>query len=203
MDIQFLSSSQIKSHGAGVHRSDRSQQIKSHGAGVHRSDRSQQIKSHGAGVHRSDRPQQIKSHGAGVHRSDRSQQIKSHGAGVHRSDRSQQIKSHGAGVHRSDRSQQSLPAKPFPIIEEVLPKLNDAIMFSLVDAKYGFLQVKLTNESSYLTIFWTPFGKHRWLRMTFDFTSSPEEFQRRLQLALEGLDGNFIVADDILIIGRG
>ena len=94
-------------------------------------------------------------------------------------------------------------AKPFPIIEEVLPKLNDAVMFSLVDAKYGFLQVKLTNESSYLTIFWTPFGKHRWLRITFGFTSSPEEFQRRLQLALEGLDGNCIVADDILIIGRG
>ena len=92
---------------------------------------------------------------------------------------------------------------PLPTIEEVLLKLKDAKIFSLVDAKDGFLQVKLTNESSYLTTFWTPFGKYRWLRMAFGLTSSPEEFQRRLQLALDGLDGIFIVADDILIIGRG
>ena len=39
--------------------------------------------------------------------------------------------------------------------------------------------------------------------MAFGLTSSPEEFLRRLQLALDGLDGIFIVADDILIIGRG
>ena len=52
--------------------------------------------------------------------------------------------------------------------------------------------MKLTNESSYLTTFWT-----------FGFTSSPEEFQRRLQLTLEGLDGIFVVADDIWMIGRG
>ena len=92
---------------------------------------------------------------------------------------------------------------PLPTIEEVLPKLKDAKIFSLVDANDGFLQVKLTNESSYLTTFWTLFGKYRWLRMAFGLTSSPEEFQRRLQLALEGLDGICVVADDILIIGRG
>ena len=86
---------------------------------------------------------------------------------------------------------------------QVLPKLKDAKIFFLVDAKDGFLQVKLTNESSCLTTFWTPFGKYRWLRMAFGLTSSPEEFQRRLQLALDGLDGISIVADDILIICRG
>ena len=88
---------------------------------------------------------------------------------------------------------------PLNTIKEVLPKLKDAKIFPLVDAKDGFLQVKLTDESSYLTTFWTPFGKYRWLRMAFGFTSSPEEFQRRFQLDLDGLDGIFIVADDILI----
>ena len=39
--------------------------------------------------------------------------------------------------------------------------------------------------------------------MAFGLTSSREEFQRRLQLALERLDGIFSLADDILIIGRG
>ena len=39
--------------------------------------------------------------------------------------------------------------------------------------------------------------------MPFGMSSSPEEFQRRLQEALEGLDGISTVADDILIVGRG
>lgn len=90
-----------------------------------------------------------------------------------------------------------------PTIEEVLPTLTNAKIFSLVDAKDGFLQVKLTDESSYLTTFWTPAGKYRWLRMPFGISSSPEEFQRRLQQALEGLEGISTVADDILIVGRG
>ena len=45
---------------------------------------------------------------------------------------------------------------PLPTIEEVLPSLKDAQIFSLVDAKDGFVQVRLTEESSYLTTFWTP-----------------------------------------------
>ena len=62
---------------------------------------------------------------------------------------------------------------PLPTIEEVLPSLKDAKVFSLVDAKDGFLQVKLSEESSYLTTFWTPDGKFRWLRMPFGISSSP------------------------------
>ena len=92
---------------------------------------------------------------------------------------------------------------PLPTIDEVLPTLKDAKIFSLVDATYGFLQVKLSEKSSYLTTFWTPGGKFRWLCMPFGISSSPEEFQRRLQEALGGLDGISTVADDILIVGRG
>ena len=81
--------------------------------------------------------------------------------------------------------------------------LTDAKIFSLVDAKDGFLQVKLSEQSSYLTTFWTPCGKFLWLRMSFGISSSPEEFQRWLQVALDGLEGISTVADDILIVGRG
>ena len=42
-----------------------------------------------------------------------------------------------------------------PTIDEVLPTLKDAKIFSLVDAKDGFLQLKLSEQSSYLTTFWT------------------------------------------------
>ena len=92
---------------------------------------------------------------------------------------------------------------PLPTIDGVLPTLKDAKIFSLVDAKDGFLQVKLSEQSSYLTTSWTPGGKFRWLRMPFGISSSPEECQRRLQEALERLEGISTVADDILIVGRG
>jgi hypothetical protein len=42
-----------------------------------------------------------------------------------------------------------------------------------------------------------------WHRMPFDICPAPEVFQRKLQEALEGLDGVYPVADDILIVGEG
>lgn len=63
--------------------------------------------------------------------------------------------------------------------------------------------MKITEASSDLTTFWTQFGKYKWLRMPFGLSSSPEEFQRRLAEALEGLEGVPVVADDILICGKG
>ena len=47
---------------------------------------------------------------------------------------------------------------PMPTIEEVLPELSKAKIFSVADAKNGFWQIKLDEPSSYLTTFWTPFG---------------------------------------------
>ena len=44
-------------------------------------------------------------------------------------------------------------------VDQVLPKLSKAKVFTVLDAKDGFHQVKLDNESSLLTTFWTPFGR--------------------------------------------
>ena len=76
-------------------------------------------------------------------------------------------------------------------------------VFSVADARNGFSQVKLDEPSSYLTTFWTPFGRYRWLRMPFGIATAPEEFQRRQHEVLEGLQGIHNIADDILITGQG
>ena len=90
-----------------------------------------------------------------------------------------------------------------PTLEDVLPELSNAKVFSLLDAKDGFLQVQLNDQSSLLTTFWGPKGKYRWLRLPFGLSSTPEEFQRRLQAVLYGIDCVVVVADDILIYGKG
>ena len=90
-----------------------------------------------------------------------------------------------------------------PTIEEILPRLHKAKIFSILDAKDGFLQIKMDSKSSDLTTFWTPWGRYKWLRMPFGISSAPEEYQRRLHEILEGLAGVDVVADDIVVFGCG
>ena len=92
---------------------------------------------------------------------------------------------------------------PLPTIEDLLPDLSKAKIFSVVDAKNGFWHVELDDESSYLTTFNTPFGRCRWLRMPFGISSAPEEYQRRQDQTVEGLPGVRSIIDDILIYGEG
>ena len=92
---------------------------------------------------------------------------------------------------------------PLPTLEDVATRLNKAKVFSVLDAKSGFWQVKLDEYSSYLTTFNTPFGRYRWLRMPFGINSAPEEWQRRAHELAEGLEGVEVVADDFLCIGFG
>ena len=92
---------------------------------------------------------------------------------------------------------------PLPTIEDVLPELSNARCFTVLDAKNGFWHVSLDEESSYATTFGTPWGRYRWLRMPFGISPAPEEFQRRLDQALAGLNGCKAIADDILVFGCG
>ena len=93
------------------------------------------------------------------------------------------------------------PKYPMPTLDEILPSLANAKVFTVLDAKEGFHQVKLDEESSFLTTFWTPFGIYRYLRMPFGIASAPEEYQRRQIEILQGLPGTAVIADDILVYG--
>lgn len=92
---------------------------------------------------------------------------------------------------------------PMPTIDEILPRLSNAKVFSVLDTKDGFWQIKFDKESSMLTTFWTPFGRYRWLRMPFGINTAPEEFERRQHEALSGLNGVDVIIDDILVFGSG
>ena len=92
---------------------------------------------------------------------------------------------------------------PLPTVDDLLPELSRAQVFSVVDIKNGFWHVPLDDESSKLTTFATPWGRFRWLRMPSGISPTPEEFQRRLNEAIEGLDGARTVADDIIVFAVG
>ena len=92
---------------------------------------------------------------------------------------------------------------PLPTIDDLLAKLTNAKVFTVANAKNGFWHVPLEDESSYLTTFGTPWSRYRWARMPFGISPAPEEFQRRLDNTLQGLDGVMPIFDDILIFGGG
>ena len=48
---------------------------------------------------------------------------------------------------------------PTPTVEDILPELTRAKVFSTVDAKNGFWHVELDDDSSRLTTFNSPFGR--------------------------------------------
>lgn len=66
---------------------------------------------------------------------------------------------------------------PMPTIDDILPHLSKAKVFSTLDARQGFTHSVLDKESSALTTFSTPFGRYRWLRLSYVLSVSPEIFQ--------------------------
>ena len=91
---------------------------------------------------------------------------------------------------------------PIPTVEEIVAKIPDAKYFTVLDAKSGYLQMKLEYESSLLTTMSTPLDRYRWLKLPFGIKSAPEMYQRAMNDMLEGIDYPHAVMDDILIAGR-
>ena len=89
-----------------------------------------------------------------------------------------------------------------PTLEEILPKLSGAKVFSIVDAKCGYWNVVLDEESSYLTTFNSPYGRYRFKRMPFGLKMSQDIFQTRIDQTFEGCNGVIGIADDIVVYGE-
>lgn len=89
------------------------------------------------------------------------------------------------------------------VLDDVLPSLNKAKIFSKLDLASAFWHIQLDKESSLLTTFNTPFGRYRWLRLPFGIKVSSEIFQKHLNQVLEGLAGVICIADDIVVYGCG
>eukprot|EP00105_Crassostrea_gigas_P044027 XP_019928175.1 PREDICTED: uncharacterized protein K02A2.6-like [Crassostrea gigas] len=94
------------------------------------------------------------------------------------------------------------PHYPMKTLEDVLPQLSKARFFTKLDARSGYWTIKLSEASSYLTTFNTPFGRYRYLRLPFGLKSSQDEFQRKIDECYEGLDGVVALVDDLLVFGQ-
>ena len=95
------------------------------------------------------------------------------------------------------------PKYTVPTIEEKLPLLTKAKVFTTVDVSEAFHTIVLDDESSLLTTFQGSNGRYCYNRMPFGIASGPEEYQRRQHEFLDGPRGVINIADDICVFGCG
>ena len=88
-----------------------------------------------------------------------------------------------------------------PSVDYTLAQMAGARYFSKIDANSGFHQIKLSEDSAYLTTFITPFGRFCFKRLPFGISSGPEIFQREISKILDGLMGVVCMMDDIVVFG--
>ena len=84
-------------------------------------------------------------------------------------------------------------------LDDILPEL--AQLFIVKDATSVLWHIPLDFRSSFLTTFYTLWGKYRWLRMPFGLKVSGDVFQERLDRVLRLVPGVLGITDDIVIHG--
>ena len=94
-------------------------------------------------------------------------------------------------------------AQPIPRITDCLDAVAGATLFSSLDLTSSFHQVPIKESDIPKTAFCTKYGLYEYLTMPMGLTNSPAVFQRRMEIALRGLQWHtcIIYLDDVLIYG--